>query len=109
MAIMCINVRAIVGLSVVGGYFIYSCDHSGVRQCPLYGVERLSVSRRLEIYQMYAKNQLVLLICPFYGGCLHLGGSVKRGSTVLAVVVELEALALTRVSLLYMNAREKRL
>ncbi len=34
------------------------------------------------------------------------GGSVKRGSTVLAVVVELEALALTRVSLLYVNACE---
>ncbi len=31
MAIMC-NVRAIVGLSVLGGYFIYSCDHSGVSQ-----------------------------------------------------------------------------
>ncbi len=41
MANMCINVRAIVGLSVLGGYFMYSCLHSGVRLCPLYGVERL--------------------------------------------------------------------
>ncbi len=27
-----------MGLSVLGGYFIYSCDHSGVSHCPLYGV-----------------------------------------------------------------------
>ncbi len=41
VAIVCINVRSIVGLSVLGGYFMYSCLHSGVRLCPLYGVERL--------------------------------------------------------------------
>ncbi len=58
---------------------MYSCHHSGVRQCPLSGVERLSVSRRLEIHYMYAK---INWIRPFYGGCPHLGGSVKRGSTV---------------------------
>ncbi len=49
MAIMCINVWAIVGLSVLRGYFIYNCNHSLVSECPLYRVERLSVSRRLEI------------------------------------------------------------
>ncbi len=35
VAIMCINVRAIVGLSVLEGYFMYSCFHSGVRLCSL--------------------------------------------------------------------------
>ncbi len=40
-AIMCINVRAIVGLSILGGYFMYSYLHLGVRLCPMYGVERL--------------------------------------------------------------------
>ena len=27
-----------------------------------------------------------LSCCPFYGGCPHLGGSVKGGSTVLRVL-----------------------
>ncbi len=40
MAIICINVWAIVDLSVLGGYFIYKCDHSVVSQWPLYRVER---------------------------------------------------------------------
>ncbi len=48
---------AIIGLFVLGGYFLYSCDHSGARQCPLYRVERLSASRRLAIP---AKNQSVI-------------------------------------------------
>ncbi len=53
---------------------------------PLYGVERLSASRKLE---KYAKNQSVLSICSFYGGCPHLGGSVKRGSIVYKYLVPL--------------------
>ncbi len=63
-------------LSVLGGYFIYNCNHSVVSQCPLYRVERLSVSRRLEIHAIGASELSV------YRGCPHLGGSVKRGSTV---------------------------
>ncbi len=51
--------RAIVGLSILGGYFIYGCNHYRVRQCPLYRVERLSSSRTLAIH---AKYQLVLFI-----------------------------------------------
>ncbi len=32
---------------------------------------------------MYAKINRCFSVCPFYGGCPHLGGSVKRGSPVL--------------------------
>ncbi len=53
---------------------MYSCDLSGVSQCPLYGVE--NVSRRLE-HKMYAKINRCFLICTFYGGCPHVGMSVN--------------------------------
>ncbi len=68
IAVMC---KCIVGLSVLGGYFRYSCDHSEVSQCPLYGVEGLSASQRLtEINRCF-------LICPFYRGFPHLGVSIN--------------------------------
>ena len=34
------------------------------------------------MYKTHAKIKRCLLCCPLYGGCPHLGGSVKGGSTV---------------------------
>ncbi len=32
---------------------------------------------------MYAKINRCCSVCPFYGGCPHLGGSVKSGSPIV--------------------------
>ena len=58
----------------------------GLAECPLSGTERLqlSVSRRLKMYKTHAKIKRCLSRCPLYGGCPHLGGSVKGSSTVIA-------------------------
>ena len=34
------------------------------------------------MYKTHAKIKRCLSCCPLYGGCPHLGGSVKGGSTV---------------------------
>ena len=34
------------------------------------------------MYKTHSKIKLCLSCCPLYGGCPHLGGSVKGGSTV---------------------------
>ncbi len=50
-----------MGLSILRGYFIYGCNHSGVRQCLLYKVERLSASRSLAIQQFAKTLQLTIV------------------------------------------------
>ena len=38
------------------------------------------------MYKTHAKIKWCLSCCPLYGGCPHLGGSVKGGSTVYMYV-----------------------
>ena len=52
----------------------------GQAVCPLSRVERLSATRR---FQMYGKINRGHGICPLYGGCPLLGESVIRGFTVV--------------------------
>ena len=51
--------------------------------CLLSGVERLSVSRRLEVYYFCTESNLCFVNCLLYGVCPYLGVSVMRGFTVL--------------------------
>ena len=71
-------------LSALRGIFCTATIILGLAECPLSGTERLqlSVSRRLKMNKTHAKIKRCLLCCPLYGGCPHLRGSVKGGSTV---------------------------
>ena len=66
---------------------LYSSRPSGAGG--LSAVRRLevSVSRRLEIHYLYGRIDRCHGVCPLYGGCPHLGGSVNGGSTVVILVL----------------------
>ena len=55
----------------------------GPVRCPLHGVERLSVSR---MHWFHGIVGWCFRVCPLCGCCLHLGESVKGGSTVCILV-----------------------